>query len=102
MQPELFDWKPPAPPVILGDRDGVTIVPERDTKRLNAQAQRVWNVLSDGRWYSLSEIAAITHDPEASISARIRDLRKPKFGGFTVEETCVRKGLHRYKLHVPA
>lgn len=98
MQPDLFTY---TPPVILGDRDGETFNHKRDVKRLNAQAQRVWNVMADGRWYSLREIAAKCGDPEASISARIRDLRKPTLGGFRVDRTCVRKGLWRYKLMIP-
>jgi len=98
-QPDLLDWKPPAPQSILGDRQGETFDHKRDVRRLNAQAQRVWDVMADGRWYSLSEIAMKTNDPEASISARIRDFRKPEFGGFDVEQVYVRRGLHRYKLH---
>ena len=99
MQPDLFTY---TPLVILGDRDGETFDHKRDVKRLNAQAQRVWNVMADGRWYSLREIAAKCGDPEASISARIRDLKKPQFGAFKVESICVKRGLWRYKLVVPA
>ena len=97
MQPDLFTY---TPPVILGDRDGETFNHKRDVKRLNAQAQRVWNVMADGRWYSLREIAAKCGDPEASISARIRDFRKTEFGGFKVDQVYVRRGLYRYKLTV--
>lgn len=98
MQPELFDYVPPHPQSILGDRKGSTFDRLRDGMRLNGQACRVWDVMADGKWYSLREIAAVTDDPEASISARIRDFRASGFGGFKVESTCVKRGLWRYKL----
>ena len=98
MQPDLLDWQPLSPQSILGDRAGETFNHKRDVRRLNAQAQRVWDAMSDGRWWSLSELAAKTSDPEASISARLRDFRKPCFGGHTVEQVYIRRGLHRYRL----
>jgi hypothetical protein len=51
-----------------------------------------------GGWWTLPQLAAATGYPEASISARIRDLRKPKFGGHTVERRHVSKGLWEYRL----
>jgi len=98
MQPDLLDWTPPPPQSILGDRAGETFNHKRDVKRLNAQAQRVWDAMSDGRWWSLRELADRCGDPEASISARLRDFRKPSFGGFKVEQVYIRRGLHRYRL----
>lgn len=55
---------------------GVTYDPETDGERLGAQMIRVLDCMLDGRWRTLREIAAITDDPEASISARLRDVRK--------------------------
>lgn len=74
---------------------GETFVAERDGKRLNAQAQRVMKIVSDGKWHTLSEIARETGDPEASISARLRDIRA---AGHTVEREYVRGGLHKYRV----
>ena len=39
----------------------------------------------DGEWRTLSEIEFITGDPQASISAQLRHLRKERFGGYLVE-----------------
>jgi hypothetical protein len=39
-----------------------------------------------GEWLTLSEIAAQTEYGEASISAQLRHLRKPQFGGYRVEK----------------
>lgn len=66
------------------DFDGATFDPEQDRTRLKAQLVRVRECMRDGKWRSLAEIAKITGDPESSISARLRDCRKPKFGLWTV------------------
>jgi hypothetical protein len=81
-------------------RDGSTYVHERDARRLAGQQCRVLALMKDGAWRTLTEISAHTHDPEASVSARLRDLRKPKFGGYLVEREYVARGLFRYRLLV--
>lgn len=60
--------------------DGETYEPAQDHERLGAQALRVWAVVRDGEWRTLAEIEAVCGDPQASISARLRDFRKKKFG----------------------
>lgn len=82
----------------LWDFDGRTYRPERDRTRLSRQLVAVRSVLSDHGWHTLEEIAGKTGEPEASVSARIRDLRKPKFGGYTVEREYVERGLWRYRM----
>lgn len=37
-------------------------------------------------WLTLDELGKLTHYPPASISAQLRHLRKPQFGGFVVEK----------------
>ena len=39
-----------------------------------------------GAWLTLHELASLTHYGEASISAQLRHLGKPRFGGFVVEK----------------
>jgi hypothetical protein len=84
---------------LLGDQPcvfgGSTFEPSRDFERLTLQGQRVAQVMENGNWLTLSEIARRTGDPEASISARLRDLRKI---GRTVEREYVERGLWRYRL----
>lgn len=86
--------------IYIPHRDGETYVHERDARRLAGQHCRVLALMRDGRWRSLSDIAEQTGDPEASVSARLRDLRKPRFGGFIVEREYVARGLFRYRLKV--
>lgn len=84
--------------------DGETIKPEADQERLNAQTLRVFTVMRDQEWRTLSEIAAASGDPEASISARLRDLRKEKFGKYVVERRRrgeEKRGLHEYRVLPP-
>lgn len=39
-------------------------------------------------WLTLEELARITRYPAASISAQLRHLRKPRYGGFVVRKRC--------------
>lgn len=72
-------------PAPMPNHDGQTYDPRHDRRRLNAQAQRVWDVVTDGGWHTLAEVSARTGDPEASVSARLRDFRKEQWGGHEVE-----------------
>jgi hypothetical protein len=83
---------------MLLTRDGSTFNHERDARRLSCQHNRVLAFISDGKWHTLSEIALHTRDPEASVSARLRDLRKPRFGSHVIEREYVERGLWRYRL----
>lgn len=80
--------------------DGETYVHERDGSRLAGQRARVLAFMRGGKWHTLAEIALHTRDPESSVSARLRDLRKDKFGGHQVEREYVQQGLWRYRLVV--
>ena len=85
--------------------DGDTYEAGSDKARLTVQLAAVKAIMLDGRWHRLAEILAhIGHGSEAGVSARIRDLRKTKFGGHTVERRRVKpivRGLHEYRLVVP-
>lgn len=70
--------------MVRGPRDGETYNEKRDRKRLDTAAERVFAVMKDKNWHTLSEIAAKCRCSEACASARIRDLRKPQFGGWNV------------------
>ena len=77
---------------------GVDYQPVRDDVRLTGQLMRIWRVVKDGGWRSLSDIAAATGDPQASVSAQLRHLRKPRFGGHTVERKYLGGGLYLYRV----
>lgn len=80
--------------------DGETFDPERDGSRLAVQTKAVFAVMKDGQFRTLSSLAQMTGAPEASVSARLRDLRKPRFGGHTVNREYLGRGLFQYQLVV--
>jgi hypothetical protein len=80
--------------------DGSTYTHDRDGKRLGQQYLRVFGVMKDGQWRSLSDIRRVTKDPESSVSARLRDMRKERFGSLQVERRYVADGLYEYKLNL--
>lgn len=85
------------------DFDGATYDARLDRVRLGAQHQRVWDLMRDGEWRTLADIAKLTGSPEASVSARLRDFRKPKFGGHTVERRRIGdrvSGWYEYRVAV--
>lgn len=80
------------------DFNGADYNRDRDQKRLTGQIKRVYRAMSDGRWHTLTDIAELTHDPEASISAQLRNLRKVQFGAHKIEKRYIRNGLYEYRL----
>ena len=58
-----------------------------DHTRLERQMDRIRDyMLGHGGWRSLAEIEAATGDPQASISAQLRHLKKQLFGGHGLEK----------------
>jgi len=66
--------------------DGEVYDPKFDDDRLARQLGRVWSVIQDGRWRTLREISQQTNDPEASVSAQLRHLRKTRFGAYKIDK----------------
>lgn len=77
---------------------GATYSETRDEARLTGQLARVRDCMKDGEWRTLAEIAALTGDPEASVSARLRDLRRARFGFHTVNRRNRTGGHWEYSL----
>lgn len=86
---------------------GRTYVPERDQKRLTTQYEKVRAVVMawqdvlinpEDRWFTLGWLSNLLGIPEASLSARLRDLRRD---GYIVEREYVHRGLHRYRVTKP-
>lgn len=84
--------------------DGATFDPSLDACRLNNQLGKVFEVMRCGKWKTLQEVREETGEHfDSAISARIRDLRKPKFGGYRVEarrRPGASLGLWEYRLAV--
>lgn len=78
--------------------DGDTYEPELDFRRLYGQLMRVRMLMEDGVWRTIPQINAVVTGSAQAISARLRDLRKEKYGGRTVERRYVARGLYEYRL----
>jgi hypothetical protein len=63
-----------------------------------SQVNDVWAAMSGGEWKSLRTLAAATGHPEASISARLRDFRKARYGSHVVELKPWRDRRFQYRL----
>lgn len=75
-----------------------------DVQRLGSQLERVKQAMNNGSWWTLAELATAVNGSEAGVSARLRDLRKPRFGGYRVERRRIVKwslGLWQYRLLPP-
>jgi len=66
--------------------DGPDYRTELDKPRLLKQHEKIRDLMLDGRYRTLMEISEVTGYPEASISAQLRHLRKPRFGSYVVEK----------------
>lgn len=82
----------------MARRDGATFEHAADGKSFGAQHQAVFELMRDGKWRTLFEIEEALEFPQASISARLRDFRKPRFGAHEV--SCRRRagGTFEYSL----
>jgi hypothetical protein len=87
-QPDLFTYR----------FDGATFNPHLDGARLTRQLDRVEAYMNGGGWRTLSDIAKATGGSEAAVSARLRDLRKPRFGSRTVERQRRAGGIWFYRV----
>jgi hypothetical protein len=93
----LFDYAQRAHTREFG---GATYDEKRDGDRLKKQLAAVRSIMLRNGWMTLEAISEQTGAPQASVSARIRDLRKSQFGGYTIEREYVSKGLWRYRIAI--
>lgn len=80
------------------DFDGETYERERDHERLARQMAEVQAFMHDGEWHTSEQIVEALGENWASLSARLRDLRKVKFGAWIVERRYVADGLWEYRM----
>lgn len=81
--------------------DGESFDPELDADRLSRQLDAVRRWMLTHEWQTLVEVAigaGYTEAAVASISARLRDLRKPKFGNYLVERRRRGAGIWEYRV----
>lgn len=68
---------------------GASYEPAKDQARLTTNLQRVYDLMKAGEWWTVPELADHLAPggvmAQTGISARLRDLRKPKFGAYNIE-----------------
>lgn len=66
----------------------------------DTQRDRIFDLMSDGHWRTLPEIRRRVHGLDTGLSARLRDLRKPAFGGYKVDrrQRGNKKNLYEYRV----
>ena len=80
--------------------DGQTYDHKQDSPRLTTQYRAVFSLMLDGVWRTLREISDATGFPEASVSARLRDMRKKRFGEHTVNHRRREEGRGTWEYRV--
>ena len=84
---------------MAGSTYGPAYVPVRDEARLTAQLGAIWDYIRDQHWFTLADVEGELGFPQASISAQLRHLRKPRFGGHRIIKRYIDNGLWEYQLH---
>jgi hypothetical protein len=82
---------------------GSDYVAKYDHARLTGALKRIFDLMSDGKYRTLSEIAHATGTPEGSVGAQLRNLKKAPFGSHGVPKRIRGNrsgGLWEYKLIV--
>ena len=98
-QATLFPKTPPKP-LTPGLRDfaGESYDQDRDHAQLASLYDRVFNQMSDGQWWTIPRLHLFVGGSENGIAARLRDFRKPQFGGYEVAKRHLGCGLWAYCL----
>lgn len=78
--------------------DGATYEQKHDEARLGRQFEAVKAYMLNHEWVTLPELQCALGGSEAGLSARLRDLRKPRFGGYTVDRKRIDAGLFAYRV----
>jgi len=79
--------------------DGGTLAEQPDAPvRLTLLWMRVHDYALRHRNVTLAELAKATGGSEASVSARLRDFRKARFGAHEVERAYIGNGLYQYNV----
>lgn len=66
--------------------DGSDYEKELDQSRLTGQIFKIADLMKDEKWRTLEEIESSIDEPQSSISAQLRNLRKVRFGQHTVNK----------------
>ena len=72
--------------------------PERDKERLTQDYKKIKDLMSDGEWRTIRQVADATGSPDGSASAHMRAMRKKENGGHAVIKKYEGNGKYLYRL----
>lgn len=78
-------------------RDIVARLPRPESKE--PIRQKIFTVLTDGRWYTVAELAEVLQCRENTAAAKMRDLRKTEHGGFRIDHKT-RQGTREHEFRL--
>ena len=73
----------------------------KDGHRILKQHEIIRDFMLDGKWRTLRELSVNLGYPEASVSAQLRHLRKPRFGCYVVKKRRKTLGTWEYQVLTP-
>lgn len=68
------------------------VLEDCDLPRLTSKARKIWDIMADGQWHNLNDVAAFLGYPHSSVTACVRAFRFKKNGGHTVERLRALEG----------
>lgn len=77
-----------------------------EVKHHTTQRELVFSVVKDGRWWTVREVLAACDKrdwTDSAVTARLRDFRKPQFGGYRVDcrqRAGMPRGVMEYRVFV--
>lgn len=71
--------------------------PDYRSPYFDNQTEHIRHLLNQD-WYSIQKLAAVVGGREPSVSALVRNLRKPQYGGYKVERRRLADGLSEYRI----
>ena len=77
---------------------GKTFDKTADGPRLTRQLDKVFHLMHDGCWRTLAAVNMVVPGTETAISARLRDIRKSKYPGWTMESRRLKGGQWIYRV----
>lgn len=79
--------------------DGESFDKDKDQARLTSNIVKVRQFMSDGEWHTAHDIRrGIGASPDTAILERVRDLRKERFGAFSIESKRREGGTWCYRM----
>ncbi len=72
--------------------------PSYDGFLAKTNVEKTLEILQNGGWYTVQQLAPLIHATETATSSALRDLRKPKYGQYNIFRRRLPLNISEYKL----